>query len=481
MDTDFLLRQDNTQKIFLSEDVIDIVHLLKSEYEYIFDSIEDEGFILKYDTCNLFKELICEKKVVGFCSYDFSREFMTVALNNIYILPEFRGRGIFLRELQTTMEEHNKPSIMEPTRLVVELLIRYGFASKITDSIVASAIEFIIPGDHVMADDDYGNEELSTHFYDLEMCASFHILDLKNGKIAYSSPLNYDIIHYDCIENRQDLNEEYFSQVIKLFEENEVDLMNIILDLEENLPIKKYTLEEVIGGENGFSPYIESLIDDAHVTYEQALKIKEQIREEYESGMILNDSLLIRLAYLFGDDIEPRIKSHEDVCPYCSMPIDSHDKYCHYCGINLSYDVDEMQESLINTLNTSKSDFTEDIRFISYKFLKLIDEKIELAYSIATIENTYNIEWSHLEHFLKCNGYFEDGSITYQGYEFLESHPLHFWQKYGMDIVNYTDFENYFYAHDELNPLARCIAFLNQFDDDYICEIIEEIKKDIKD
>lgn len=477
---EFLIRDNNTQNVFLSEDAIDLIGLLKSDYTYIYESILDEDFILKYDTCNLFKELICDRKVVGFCSYDFSREFLTVALNNIYILPEFRGNGIFLKELERTMAEHNKPSIMEPTRLVVELLIKYGFASRISDSIVASAIEFIVPGSHVTSNGEYENDELSTHFYDLNMCGAFHILDMNEGRIAYSMPLNYDIIHYDCMENRVCLDDDYFNEIIEFFKENDVELMRAVLDLEETLPVKKYTLEEVIGDDDNFSEYIESLIEDAHVSYDEAYKIKQQLREEYESGMVLNESLLIRLAYLFEKNTQPTIKSHDEVCPYCAMPVDDHDKFCHFCGINLSYDVQEMENSLLNSINSSKSDFKEDISFIAYKFLKLIDEKIDLEYSIFTIENTYNISWPELKTFLDENNYFKENQITDEAYEFLSTHPLHYFEKYHMDIVNYTDFENYFNDNSQLPPIERCINYLTQFgDDEYILEILEEIKRDI--
>ena len=478
---DFILRDDNAQKAFLSEDSFDLVEILKSDYPYIFESIQNEGFMLKYDRCNLFKELLCDRKVVGFCSYDFSREFMTVALNNIYILPQFRGNRIFLKELENTMREHNKPSIMEPTRLVVELLIKYGFASKINDTMVASAIEFIVPGHHVLSNGDYENEELSTHFYDLEMCCCIHVLNMDDAHIAYSAALNYDIVHYDCIENRKGMGECYFDDIVRLFNGNDLDFMNILLKLEDNLPVKSYTLEEVIGDDDAFSPYIESLIDDAHVTYAKALEIKRQIREEYEAGMILNESLLIRLAYLFDDNPSPTIKSHDEVCPYCGMPTDSHDRFCHFCGINLGYDAREMEDSLLSSINSSGNDFHEDIRFIAYKFLRLIDEGIDLDYSIFTIENTYNIPWSSLERFLSKNDYFKDSRITSKGYDFIEGHPLHFWEKYHMEILNYTDFEDYFYGHDDLNPIERCLNYLNEFgDDECVYDIIEEIENDLE-
>ena len=331
-----ITRDDNSQKVFLSEDTIDVLDILENKYPYILKSIEDEKFILKYDQCNLYKELIYENKVVGFCSYDFSREFLTVALNNIYVLPSFRGNNLFLNELKQTMREHNKPSIMEPTRLIVELLIKYGFAVKINENIVASAIEFIIPHQHVISNTNYQKEELSTHFYDLSISSCIHILDLEKSHIAYSSPLNYDIIHYDNVGN---VDSNYINDLIDFFKNNETELMNTILNLEEALPIINYTLEDVIGPDGEFSIYIESLINDAHVTQSRALEIKEQIKEEYEAGMILNESLLIRLAYLFNENPPQISSSHDELCPYCERPIDSHDRYCHFCGINLEYNI----------------------------------------------------------------------------------------------------------------------------------------------
>lgn len=470
---DIITRSDNDQRVFLSESTIDVADILRTHYPYILESIWDEGFILKYGECNLFKELTFENKVVGFCSYDFSREFITAALNNIYVLPEFRGNGFLLGELEKTMSEHNKPSIMEPTRLIVELLISYGFARKINDHIVASAIEFVIPASHVISNVDCGNDELSTHFYDLNLCASIHILDLNRSHIAYSAPLNYDILHYGC---RSQVDDGYFKRITDFFRDNDVELMNAIMDLEGNLPIKNFTLDEVIGSEGEFSVYIESLIDDGHVTPLKAMEIKNQIREEYEAGMILNESLMIRLAYLFNENHEPSITSHEETCPYCLMPIDSHDLFCHFCGINLDYDPEDMEIHLLNSINAPKSDYSEDIRFIAYKFLSLIDENIDLEYAIFTIENSYNIHWSGLNGFLNANGYFEDGMITSEGYEFMNFHPLHYWQKYQMDIVDYTDFEEYFYSRQGSNPKQICLDYLEGFDDDeYISELIEEI------
>lgn len=472
----YLTSNNNTQKVFLSENTFDVEDILKTYYPYICKSIRDEEIILKSSKCNLFKELVYDSKVVGFCSYDFSSEFLTAALNNIYVVPQFRGNGLFFEELQKTMVEYNKPSIVEPTHLVVDLLIKYGFAKRISDNLVASSIEFIIPGSHVLSNDDYKScEELSTHFYDLNISASIHFLDINKGKIAYSSPLNYDIIYHDCLERRNEMDENYFNEIKEFFIENDVEIMSVISQLEDKLPVKSYSLEEVVGPENEFSEYIKSLIDDAHVTYDKAFRIKQQMIEEYEAGMILNDSLLIRLAYLFDENKKVTIKSHTDTCPYCDMPIDSHDKFCHFCGINLNYNPQDVFESLLDTIDVNNDNFTEDIRYVAYKFLKLIDEGIKLDYSIITIENTYNIDWDILKQYLVENNYF-DGKITKNGFKFLNSHPLHYYEKYNLNLLNYTDFEEFYYNIQDLDAERIVLEFLNQFNDDDILDLKKEIE-----
>ncbi len=472
----YTTRADNTQKVYLCETPLDVVNILRTDYDYLYDAISDEGIILKGLECNLFKEIVLDSKVVGFCSYDFSSEFITAALNNIYVLPEFRGNGLFLAELQKTMVEYNKPSIIEPTRLVVELLVKYGFASKISDTLVASSLEFIVPGNHVQSNSDYQKEELSTHFYDLNICSSIHFLDIEKGIIAYSSPLNYDIIHYDCLNKRKSMDDDYFTKIRDFLLENDVDIVDEISRLEDTLPVKSYDLEEVVGDDEGFSSYIQSLIDDGHVTYARAYEIKQQMSEEYEAGMILNESLLIRMAYLFDDSKKPTIKSHTDTCPYCSMPIDSHDRFCHFCGINLNYNPEEMFESLLNTFNESDNELSEDIRYVAYKFLKMILEGIELEYAIMTCENAYNLSGNLLMKYLDENNYLKGNEITDEGHDFLRKHPLHLFEKYELDAFDYSDFERYFYENENLDDKKIVLSYLEQFSDDDAGNLKKEIK-----
>ena len=54
--SELIIRDDNTQKVFLSESSFDVMDILNKHYDYILEEIQNEGIILKGQTCNLFKE-----------------------------------------------------------------------------------------------------------------------------------------------------------------------------------------------------------------------------------------------------------------------------------------------------------------------------------------------------------------------------------------------------------------------------------------
>ena len=132
---------------------------------------------------------------------------------------------------------------------------------------------------------------------------------------------------------------------------------------------------------------------------------------------------------------------------------------------------------MIDSINNSEDDFEEDIRYVAYKFLKLIDEGIDVKYSMLAIENAYNIDREMLQEYLAQKAYF-NGKITDRGFEFLKTHPLYFYEKYGLDLFDYTDFEEYFYINVNLEPKEIVLNYIGQFESD---GEIENIKKEIED
>ena len=176
MTTKFIIRNDDNPKIIHNDlaDYLDVESILKKDYEYIYESILNEGFILENKLGDVFKEILFENKVVGFAFYELNSQTNFV-LNEIYILPEFRGNSLFLLEINTILAAGNSLSILQPTKNIVEILIHYGFAYKLSENIVASAISFDFKDEDILSN---SNEEIddeqimSSNIYDLDIFCS---------------------------------------------------------------------------------------------------------------------------------------------------------------------------------------------------------------------------------------------------------------------------------------------------------------------
>ena len=73
------------------------------------------------------------------------------------------------------------------------------------------------------------------------------------------------------------------------------------------------------------------------------------------------------------------------------------------------------------------------------------------------------------------NDLFKGEKITSNGFEFMDSHPLNYYEKYCLSMVDYTDFERYFYENQNLSGKKIVINYLKQFGDEYL-DIIKEIE-----
>ena len=139
MTTKFIIRNDDNPKIIHNDlaDYLDVESILKKDYEYIYESILNEGFILENKLGDVFKEILFENKVVGFAFYELNSQTNFV-LNEIYILPEFRGNSLFLLEINILLAAGNSLSILQPTKNLVE---RRSAAVKEAKAVIKASIE----------------------------------------------------------------------------------------------------------------------------------------------------------------------------------------------------------------------------------------------------------------------------------------------------------------------------------------------------
>ena len=118
-----IIREDNIGKIISEDamlDAVDIEETLRSKYIYLYNSIKETNYKLKVNHCTYFKEIVFKKKVVGFFAYTITNSVTNLSLIASYILPEFRGKGLFFDEINKIFEEGKELSIYYPPFFIME-------------------------------------------------------------------------------------------------------------------------------------------------------------------------------------------------------------------------------------------------------------------------------------------------------------------------------------------------------------------------
>ena len=242
--TDYIIRDDNLGKIITegraeSGGVIQDIPLytiLDTHYKYIMEAmIQDNFFIVQDESYAVAKEIVYDQKVVGFAAYNYAPGMLVLEL--IYILPAYRGKNIFMMELNDTYQIFEKISkiilINLPNQYLIRTLLRNKLASHINDHLILTKIPlcFTIKDETEITDDEkQGFPEdlnivgmkINSFIYDTRIsaivCPPFQLL---------SPPLDVDIRDFNALEQRLNIvDNHYFDDVCKELQDNNVDEMH---------------------------------------------------------------------------------------------------------------------------------------------------------------------------------------------------------------------------------------------------------------
>ncbi|MBQ2654378.1 MAG: SAP domain-containing protein [Bacilli bacterium] len=469
MTTKFIIRNDDNPKIIHNDlsDYLDVESILKKDYEYIYVSILNEGFILENRFGDVFKEILFENKVVGFAFYGLNSATNFV-LNEIYVLPEFRGNSLFLLEINILLAAGNSLSILQPTKNIVEILIHYGFASKLSENIVASAISFDFKNEDILSNSNGAPDDeqiLSSNIYDLDIRSSLLLMDIStSGRniIYYHQELENDFKEYG---KRKSLDNNYFNEIKELFLQNSEEFTQIMFDLKDKLPKSQLGFDIVVGHGEEFSDYMQDMIDDGIISKNKAQEIKDVLTEEYERGEVTDDGIITRFNFFLNDldsqiDLLDIFQLNTNICPDCYNPINLSDESCQICGYNLFYehdsdfiDDDFEDEFFIDKGNTFSSlselferldrkykleninygkDYPTSYDLDQFKILKFIDEYHNLDLAFLIINNL------KLPQDIFSELLFGEGYVTYE-----------------ITKETWADFANNYLIVDELKDILR--------------------------
>lgn len=427
----------NDKKLILED-------ILKSKYDSIYDSMIEEKFVLNVDNCNIFNEIRFKEKVVGFSTYTIIND-SHLLLTNIYILPSFRGNKLFNKELSRILEEGYVVSIHEPNKIVVTALVNYGYAEKVNDTLVVSAINFNIAIENIVPKNSQLNRDVFlnlTNLYDLDLCASL-LFNIENNE---TFEVHYAISEHDnekvSLESKDIFNKDYFENIVNILTRRDLEIERRLLLLRENLPSVNLEIKELFSSD--LADIFMDYVNEGLVTLDEIKKIKQQLFIDLTRSTIRKQSIPLRLKYLVSNlhNTKEKDDSIKNPCPYCNEELDYSRRYCVSCGYDIFNDVnvknknkylyhDVLTETLsykysLNNIIEKKDEFNEEY-LISLAICYIIDNlNIKNYYSIFNMAaDNYNILDIDLRRFMHKKGYITydvlESSWSEEGQEFSVS------------------------------------------------------------
>ncbi len=339
----YVIRENGISKLFIPEsdsDYLVTTGILK-DYPYLVDSIVDESYVIVNNFCTRFDEIIFENKVVGFVTCEFRNN--SQLLTECFILPEYRGNGLFFNELCKLISQYSDFGILQPNCDIVKRLIDYSFAIKVNRDITASSIDFYFNENyaHSSKDRNLDYKSLTSNFYDLSINSAilvcgdeviyqdFDKRDLSEDMDEEESAIGPDemeligdldeeelIIGLDENEltrelKQKELPDDYFDNIKELFSKRNDDLKSLVADLKKKLPEEKLGYDVIIGSNERLSEFMQDAVDEGCVSYDRIFEIKRQLIREYESGEIDDESIEKRFNFLISREMPASIDLEE--------------------------------------------------------------------------------------------------------------------------------------------------------------------------
>ncbi len=231
-----------------------LINTLMNYYTEIYESIQKEPYFISDDEKYFYLYEICDEendKIIGFASFTVYNE-KSITLNQIYVLPEYRGQKHFVKVYNffSLLLPDAEIFVKNPNHCILKNIKDLNYCTVIKERFVISNINFIT--DQVSYEDalNYTNKDYEdmdkkaiyntvSNLYDLELDA---VIKLSSNNKVYTGKedlLNIerstismvreeDENKYDVLNKRQNdswiQKGNYFKKISKLFKNNAVKI-----------------------------------------------------------------------------------------------------------------------------------------------------------------------------------------------------------------------------------------------------------------
>lgn len=172
---------------------------------------------------SLIKEILLNGITVGISTYKLGtcNDMPLATLNFIYVLEEFRGNNLLVKDIENTQKLGHIVNIELPSQYVIDSLIKNDLAIDIGNNLVISKIPLSFVIDTLF--DSNTDISAMSLFYDKYLSK---IVLFYNDEIYLSPFLDVDIFDFNASEHFSKVNRKYFDKAKKHFENSAKKIIN---------------------------------------------------------------------------------------------------------------------------------------------------------------------------------------------------------------------------------------------------------------
>lgn len=356
----------------------DVNKLIKKSYPEIYKSMKKNRYKCEYPSFEIFHEIQCDGKVVGFFTLDkFALNTIKHTINEVYIMPEYRGKHLFFEcLLQLFLTANMEIYARKPNLEFIKFLLGNGLAIQLTDNIVVSYIKFVVKaGDSIITkktnsiyqkiDNEYSDVIYYSNNFNTDICSVFHsdkfvLVAKDDNTIVFSKPTHEDFKKYNLKKKYKKMTPKYVYEVQynRAIRNDEID--KFIQDLDKQ--IQDFAdIDNMVGTESQLNDNVVEFLKDCGLSMDDAFEIRKHLVRELKNKNITYKSKIIRFLYLADnfEDVDKNVKLEKTTestmdCPFCGEECYDFLETCPLCGqyirgLFLNYDEDMlMTKEILN-------------------------------------------------------------------------------------------------------------------------------------
>lgn len=335
--------------------------ILKESYNYIFKSMQNENYKIEYDTFEIIQEIIDDDKVVGIISFINLDSFEHVlCINEVYILPEHRKKGLFYHTLLNLLSQPNiSVTIRNPNKTLIDLLVKYEFAEKLDNNLVISYFDFYVDYSKRYINKnirEYYNffekqnqkELIRSNFYDLNInsCVFFdldNIFEFNENPPFIEKARKIDSTRDNYYLKLKNVDTTYLDILLQRFLNTNKVMDHLSIQI-ENMINQKLNVNDILGTDKNLTPVFLETLNQNNLTIEDGFYIRQCIINALKNNEIIPKSIILRTMYLIKHIWHKDIRvsktielgnDFEEECPYCLTLNNNFLEVCKECGYNI--------------------------------------------------------------------------------------------------------------------------------------------------